>query len=118
MKKILILIALIGCFTTGYSQLNENAQTLKEKLPESYEEIKKFAAQKWEGDHEMMVHTINKQADAKFEVFEILKAPNYDEDILRAAIDKWEEVVDGEKLHDYVMIVHTYNKQIKAKESY
>lgn len=118
MKKLLILLAFLACISTSYSQLNSNSEYLKNNVPETYKELKTFAEQDWKGDHSMMVYTINKQADSFFEYYDILKSKNYDEKILINAMANWNIEVDGTKIYDYSMIVYTYNKQLKAKESY
>lgn len=119
MRKIfLTIIVLFAAISTGYSQLNRNASLLKENGAEEYEKIKTFAEQDWKGDHSMMVHTINKQADALFEFVEITKEENYDKNILITAMSEWNKEIDGVEIFDYVMIVHIYRKELKAKSQY
>lgn len=118
MKKLLVLFALFACIPESYSQLNSNAEILKNDVPETYKKIKTFAEQDWKGDHSMMVYTINKQADSFFEYYDLIKSKNYDEKILINAMTDWNVVIDGVEIYDYSMIMYTYKKQLKAKESY
>jgi hypothetical protein len=118
MKKLFALFALFACISSSYSQLNSNAEILKNDVTETYKMIKTFAEQNWKGDHSMMVYTINKQSDSFFEYFDTRKSKNYDEKILFNAMTKWHVLIDGVKIYNYSMIMYTYKKQLKAKKSY
>src|SRR5574343_263721 len=66
---------------TSNAQLNEAASNVKDKAPELYAAIKCHAVSIWIDDHDMIVHTINKQCIAVFKIRELMDAPNYDESI-------------------------------------
>ena len=100
------------------AQLNSEAQLLKDKLPEEYNLIKLLASEKWEGNHEMMVYVINNQAKAFIEVTEIMKASNYDKDILGKSLLKWNKLIKGKKCYNWEMVLYMYKNQLKAKNEY
>src|SRR5690606_2933762 len=114
MKKVCLLITLLFVSTLN-AQLNSNATLIKEKLPEQYELIKTLASEDWEGDHEMMIYTINNQSDSFKKVLGFEKEPNYDETILKKALSKWSKVIKGYDCTDWCMVEYTYKNQIKAK---
>lgn len=118
MKTIIITIGLILVTLVSYGQLNSSATFLKENRAESYKDIKFMAVLKWDNNHNMIIHEINKEADAKLEVGKITKDANYDEELLLNAMVKWSETIGGKLYYDYSMVVYEYKKQIKAKESY
>jgi hypothetical protein len=113
-KLILSLVIMALSITASFGQLNSTAQDIKDGNPELYSTFKTFAERDWKGDHEMMVYTINKQAIAAMEVAGLPKTEDYDEKVLVNAMVEW--VKDG--IYDYEMVLYTYQKQIKAKNSY
>jgi len=117
MKKMILLLFMLGAVTIN-AQLNSKAQLLKDKLHEEYNLIKLLASEDWEGDHRMMLYTINNQADAYLKVLEFSKASNYDEEILKKSLSEWQKIIEGKKCVDWKMVVYTYKNQLKAKSEY
>ncbi len=117
MKKIFLLLLLLITSTIN-AQLNSNAKLIKDKLPEEYDLIKLLASEDWEGDHKMMLYTINNQSDSFVKVIEFKKTSTYDETILVKAISEWSKVIKGKNCTDWKMVEYTYKNQIKAKGEY
>jgi len=114
-----IIIMLAACISLNAQALNENALSIKEQseikgLP-TYNNLKTFAEKDWKGDHEMMIFTINKQADALYEFVEIINSGSCDINIMAVSLDDWK---DKNGICDYVMIIYQYKKQLKAKGNY
>ncbi len=122
MKKITLIIAIVFSGMLMQAQeLNENAKLLKngnEEVQEIYQQIRKFAVNKWDDEHNMVVYEINKQADAVFEFKEATSSSTYDNDIMKKALIKWSEKIDGEFMPDWNMLMYEYKKQLKAKNAY
>lgn len=119
MKRIILAFILtISVMQASQAQLNSNAEIIRNKLPEVYNEIKTFVSEDWEGDHEMMVYTINGQCDAFMELRQLMNSENYDKEILGTALVQWKKTIKGKNCIDYQMVVYVYNNQIKAKSSY
>ena len=118
MKKTLLVLAVALISLTSYGQLNENAKQTKELSESIYLSIKSIAVDRFGYDHEMIVYTINLQADALFEFFEITKSKNYDEELMDSMRSKWAVEIDGKYYVDYEMMIYNYNKQIASKEQY
>ena len=117
MKRILLLLLIFSTLSIS-AQLNSNAKLIKEKLPNEYHLIKLIASEDWEGDHRMMLYTINNQADAYIKVLEFSKAPNYDKAIFKNALSEWSKLIKGENCTDWKMVAYTYKNQLKAKSEY
>ena len=119
-KNILTTLLLIISFTAS-AQLNETAKRVKSNLPIDYELLKKYAENKWNDDYEMIVYTINNQAEAMLEMVELKRESDYDEGLMVAAFLKWKDKsieIEGEYFVDYEMLVYTYKNQLEAKNSY
>ena len=114
-----ILILLAACVSLDAQELNKNALMVKTESKAQglnfYNEIKTLAEKDWKGNHEMMIYTINKQADAIVDFIEATSSENYDINIMAVAMGDW---TDKKGLRDYVMIIYQYNKQMKAKGNY
>jgi len=83
--------------------------------------LKKYAENKWNDDYEMIVYTINNQAEAMLEMVELKRESDYDEGLMVAAFLKWKDKsieIEGEYFVDYEMLVYTYKNQLEAKNSY
>lgn len=48
-----------------------------------------FAENKWESDYEMVLHTINEQANAQKEAMDLMQRYGSDETIMVKALMKW-----------------------------
>ena len=118
MKKTLLVLAVALISLTSYGQLNENAKQIKEVSESVYLDLKIFSVNRFGDDHEMVVYSINLQADALFEFFEITKSKNYDEELMDSMRSKWAVEIDGKYYVDYEMMIYNYNKQIASKEQY
>lgn len=137
MKAITILLAVLLATTFVEAQeLNSNASYIKETYSAEYEQtLKKHALNKWEDDFNMVVHEINKQAEALVKFIDEFKGDNTN--IAFNAIQKWSkdgyeskntrmfkemETVSLEnllKMHcNWNMVKHEYDKQVKAKNSF
>ena len=66
-KFFTLFVFLISVSFNSYSQLNKEAKALKEKLPKTYEGIKKSSQDNWGGDHAMILFEINEQSKAFIE---------------------------------------------------
>ena len=110
-----ILVLMAACISLDAQTLNKEATKLKETNIEVYDNIKKLVSNDWEGDHQMMVYTINLQAKAVFEVLAILKMKSLDVDIMVTAMKDW---TNKQGLVDYQMVAYQYNLQYKAKGNY
>jgi len=108
---------MLGAVTIN-AQLNSSAKLIKEKLPKEYRLIKHIASEDWEGDHRMMVYTINNQSEAFLKILELKKASSYDESIMKKALSEWSKLIKGENCIDWKMVVYTYKNQLKAKNEY
>jgi len=120
MKNLLVTAVLFLATFTVSGQLNNNAKILKESTAIEYKLIKKYAEQRWDEDHEMIVYTINEQADALAEVVSILKSGG-DKLIMFKAWNNWEDSsikVEGKSFVDFEMVLYTYKEQLEAKNSY
>lgn len=117
MKKILLLLLIFSTLSIN-AQLNSSAKLIKEELPKEYRLIKHIASEDWEGDHRMMVYTINNQSEAFLKILEFKKASSYDESIMKKALSEWSKLIKGENCTDWKMIVYTYKNQLKAKSEY
>lgn len=131
MKKLLILLLFLPLF--GFSQLNSRAQVIKENSPRLYETIKKYSENKWNDDYQMVIYTINKQADAFMDIGILMEDDNFDGKIWFNAIMKWadnpskfERLFNDDKPEEafetiiiqWDMVLYTYKKQLEAKLSY
>lgn len=114
--KILIICLLFTAIANA--QLNSNASLIRTKAPDVYNEIKTFASEQWEGDHEMMVYVINQQCDAFMELKDILNDSTHDKNIIGKALVDWGKTIKGLKCIDYQMVIYVYKNQIKAKSQY
>jgi hypothetical protein len=114
-----IVILLAACISLDAQELNKNALMVKTQSEAKglkfYNEIKTFAEKDWKGNHEMMIFTINKQADAIVDFISATSSENYDINIMAVALDDWK---DKNGICDYVMIMYQYKKQLKAKGNY
>lgn len=111
MKKLIsTMLLFVGFKATDQNQLNSNSQLIKERVPEIYNKIKTLCSKRWEGDHKMMVYTINGQCDAFIELQSIKEKSNYDENTFLTALD-WVNSVHGGDLTDYKRLVHVYKNQ-------
>jgi hypothetical protein len=130
MKKLLLLLLIAPVL--GYGQLNSNAKLIKENMPTLYETIKKYSESKWDNDYEMIVYTINNQADAFAEISRLMSADDFDQNIWYSSVVKWaenpskvkEEFSNGNSdiiftsIIQWDMVLYNYENQIKAKQSY
>ena len=114
LKTVLLAVLLLGAINVSFGQLSPEAQTVKNSAPELYSKIKQLAEKDWEGDHSMMVYTINKQVDSFFEFGQLTERADYDEELMADALIEWKY----DDLLDYSMMVYTYKKQLKAKNQY
>ena len=117
MKRIVLILLLLST-TICSAQLNSNAKLIKEKLPEEYSLIKLLASEDWEGDHEMMIYTINNQSDSLIKITEFQNASDYDEKIMVKALSEWSNNIHGKKCTDWGMVEYQYKNQLKAKSGY
>lgn len=123
MKTIVTLLICLLSFNV-IGQLNDNAEFLRDSIPNFYKPIKDYAVSEWGTDHEMVVYTINKQSDALFE-FVHLYSENHD-DVVNIALAEWciepDKIGKTESIYeiqfDWVMVVYQIKKQLKAKSSY
>ncbi len=113
-RYIILGIFLFGCSISFSQGLSQEAEIIKNSSPIIYKEILTFAKSKWQDNHEMIVYTINKQVRAMAEIGNIMESPNFDENILSKELIKWKK----DDLTDYEMVLFSYKKQIKAKNSY
>jgi hypothetical protein len=121
MKKYFCLLILLFFTLFTYSQeLNETAQKLKDAKSSSYQLIKEFAVDKWNDDHTMIVHEINRQVEAYEKIAYESKKEGYDELEMAKALREWStgEPNTPEFRIDFIMVWHEYNKQMKAKKAY
>ena len=120
MKKLITVLAMILFVVTAQAQLNKNAQKLKEKVNYRYKQIVLFAEKDWKGDHEMMIHVINKQSDALVEIFDCMEADDYDETLLAILLGKWSttNIKDEVLYFDWEMVLYEYEKQLELKNKY
>ena len=110
MKKLLIIIALL--FTAvSHGQLNAEAQYLKSKeaTQEAYQNIEKFAKDKWGRDYKMVVYEVNKQSKALLKILLIITqnddgSPEHE--VLGDAMRKWKG--------DYNMVLYEYERQMES----
>ena len=130
MKKLLLFLLIAPIL--GYGQLNSNAKLIKENMPTLYETIKKYSESKWDNDYEMIVYTINNQADAFAEISRLMSADDFDQNIWYSSVVKWaenpskvkEEFSNGNSdiiftsIIQWDMVLYNYENQIKAKQSY
>lgn len=116
MKKTILTIGLLMGVLTSSAQLNTAAQTLRESentdLNIFYEKIKCIAEAKWDGDNSMIVYTINKEADAFFEMLE-LKQQLADE-YFNKSWNKWYD--ENCETTQWSMVVYDLKKQIKNSD--
>ena len=130
MKKLLLFLLIAPVL--GYGQLNSNAKLIKENMPTLYETIKKYSESKWDNDYEMIVYTINNQADAFAEISRLMSANDFDQNIWYSSVVKWaenpskvkEEFSNGNSdiiftsIIQWDMVLYNYKNQLKAKLSY
>ena len=116
--KFNVLITLFLISGAAWSQLNSEAQLLKDNYASIYANIKILVAKDWEGDHKMMVYGINKQAEAFFEMSTYMDSVDYDERIMENAVSEWSETINDKMCTDFKMVVYTYKRQLQAKGSY
>ena len=112
-----ILVLMAACITLDAQSdvLNINALALKNSEDSKhYDNIKLLCENEWKGDHNMMIYTINKQADAVFEIIGYMKSPKFDEMIFATAFHEWTK----KDLTDWTMVVYVYKNQLKAKGDY
>ena len=101
-------------------------------MPTLYETIKKYSESKWDNDYEMIVYTINNQADAFAEISRLMSADDFDQNIWFNSVVKWaenpskvkEELSNGNSdiiftsIIQWDMVLYNYENQLKAKQSY
>lgn len=117
MKKLIItsIILLIGL--TSFSQLNENAKIVRDKLPGKYELIKKEAVKEWNNDNQMIVYTINNQCDCLFKIVENKYIETLNEDFIIEVFNKWFISDNGEdQVYDYCMIIYEIDLYLKNSD--
>lgn len=132
-KTILTLAAIIVLSLSGISQeLNTTARSIKDKYPVLYQSIKTFAVDKWQDDHEMVVHVINKQSLGYLDAIGLFADNPGEEMLFYKAVLKWS--VEGKEDYnfsilktsasfddlrvDWEMIAYTLKKQLQAKNAY
>ena len=144
-NAIFTLLVFFNFSFYGYSQLNDIADFLKSEKPEMYAPIRAMAVEKWGSDDEMIVYTINEQAES---LYYFLSEKNDFSEMVEA-IEKWtkdkgafsralnlllEEIDNADKegrdmnmdLYrriftiptDWSMVKYTYESQMKVKDSY
>lgn len=136
MKKLLLIIAVVLFTLPSFGQLSEQSEVIQEKLPLVYNILKQHAIEKWDSDHTMIVYQINKQSEAIFEFFEVLKMmgdSNSELFIVRDTLKQWSyegykaDTAELLKIEgsiwlmchvDWVMVVHQVKEQLKASKSY
>lgn len=130
--SVIILTAIITANAEG---LNENAKFIKGHYPDGYAGIRKYAVAEWDTNYEMIIYTINNQADAVFKVASIFQTSNTE--VLFNAIKEWSlegfeagnvtkfkslksvTVPNLLTMHcNWEMVEYTYTNQVKAKNSF
>lgn len=115
MKRLLTIISALFIFPMMASaQLNTEAEVLREEQPEQYNNIKCYAVNKWGDDNQMIVHTINKQAEALVVVLRAKDEELVSDDFLAAAMNKWE--YDECEGYNWRMVVHEIKNQIENSD--
>lgn len=117
MKKILLVLALMVT-AVSFGQLNDEAQFFKSSDSDSYECIKNLAVEKWNDDHEMIVHEINKQSKSKMEFLEGIRDKDQDGPLVKIALKAMKKWGETPCTIDWEMTLYEYNKQIKAASQY
>jgi len=121
MRKFTLIIAIVFSGMLMQAQeLNKNAKMLKSYSDGAYEynDIKDAAIKEWDDDHQMIVFTINQQADALFDVVDEYNKPNYDKNIMLNAMEQWGELRGDRWKGDWVMVLFSYKNQLEAKSAY
>lgn len=119
MKKFLLISFLLISPFSFSQELEQSATIVKEAFPEDYDGIKKFAVNKWEDNHRMVLHEINEQSEAYVIIFRDL----YNDEtlpIFHKALFKWGydgEILVGSSTINWRMVKHEMEEQIKAKKA-
>ena len=137
MKNFLLLCCvLFNAIPVSGQQLNTHVNYIKDNYPTEYKNtILNYAIKEWGEDYEMIVYTINNQADALYELVNVFKSENTS--IAYNAITEWSydgyeafnkkefqnlevfEVKQLIRLHcDWTMVKYVYDNQVKAKSAF
>lgn len=122
MRNLLLALFVI-CIAANVatSQINENALILQKMDVETkttyYKDIKKFAEKEWKDDHVMMVHVINEQSNALVDFIGVWASDTCDKDIMLNAVEDWGRLMPTLSA-DWIMVMHQYKSQLKAKGGY
>lgn len=145
--KYTILVSLVILSISLNAQLNNYAGYLKSEKPEMYAPIRAMAVEKWGVDDEMIVYTINEQAEALnyflsgsgendfSEMVEAMEKWTEDKVTFKRTLNLFLEEIEnsnkqGRDLNidlyyslftlptDWTMVKYTYDNQMKVKESY
>ena len=106
-KYFFTIISILSFFTISAQESAENALFLKQNYPETYMKIKSFAENKWDGNKNMIVHEISKQANSAM-YFNTISG-TIDSNIFYSVIKK--ESKNGSP--DWSNVEYEYKKQFK-----
>ncbi|MFT4847791.1 MAG: hypothetical protein ACI83B_000312 [Sediminicola sp.] len=106
-KHFLAIISILSFFAVSAQEPAENALFLKENSPKTYMNIKSFAEAKWNGNNNMIVHEISKQANSAMYFNTI--SETVDSDKFYSAIKKCTE----QGLTNWSHVEYEYKKQFK-----
>jgi hypothetical protein len=106
-KYFLTIISILSFFAVSAQEPSENALYLKQNSLKTYLKIKSFAEAKWEGNNNMIVHEISKQANSAMYFNTI--SETIDSDKFYSAIKKQSE--NG--ITDWSRVEYEYKKQFK-----
>jgi len=114
MKKIILTVAILMGTMVAMSQLNTNAQYMKEKesLSDYYEGIKCAAVEQWGNDNSMIIYTINQEVNAFFEMLGLKEKVSGD--FFSDAYYKWRNEDCG--FTSWSMVLYEIKEQIKNSE--
>jgi len=128
MKRFLIIAFLLfPLFATAQQELNQYGKAIKECCPELYSGIRSMAVDEWGSDHEMILHQINKQCEAYYEINQWASKLTMDDtdklDIYWNAVLEWSDETDAQVAiengkADWEMVWYTIQKQLEAMSQY